>query len=260
MKILCIGDVVSSVGRNMLFEYIEDLKYQKNIDLCIANGENSSHGRGMTKSTYTDMCRAGVDGFTLGNHTWGAKEIIGLLNNEENVIRPINFHSSCPGEGSMILTAKNGARVGIINAMGRVYTDIPVDSPFDAVLKKADALKPRVDTIIVDFHAEATSEKMAMGYFLDGKIGAVFGTHTHIQTADEQILPNGTGYITDLGMTGPSHSVLGMDVDIIVKRFSTGMPQRFEIANGDGQLNGCIFEIDENSGLCVGVERIFIRK
>lgn len=260
MKILCIGDVVSAVGRDMLFKYVEDLKYQKNIDLCIANGENSAHGRGMTKSTYNDMCRAGVDGFTLGNHTWGSKEIIYLLENEENVIRPINFHSSCPGAGSMILTAKNGCRIGIINAMGRVYADTPSDSPFDAVMKKVNNLKQKTDTIIVDFHAEATSEKEAMGYFLDGKVGAVFGTHTHVQTADEQILPNGTGYITDLGMTGASYSVLGMDVGIIVKRFSTGMPQKFEIASGKGQLNGCIFEIDDKSGLCIGTERVFIKE
>lgn len=260
MRILCIGDVVSKVGRNMLYEYIEDLKYQKNIDICIANGENSSHGRGVTRSTYTDMCRAGVDGITLGNHTWGTKEVISILENEENIIRPINFHSSCPGVGSMILTAKSGYRLGVVNALGRVYTDIPVDSPFDAIIKKVEELKEKTDAIIVDFHAEATSEKKALGFFLDGKVGAVFGTHTHIQTADEMILPKGTGYITDLGMTGPIHSVLGMDVDIIVKRFALGMPQKFEIAEGAGQLNGCIFELDDKSGLCTCVERIFIKE
>lgn len=258
MRILCIGDVVSAVGRDMLFKYVEDLKYQKNIDLCIANGENATHGRGLARAAYNDMCRAGVDGFTLGNHTWGSKEVIKILENEENTIRPINFHSSCPGAGAMILTAKNGARVGIINAIGRVYMDLPSDSPFDAIEKKAEELKHKTDAIVVDFHAEATSEKQAMGFFLDGKVSAVFGTHTHIQTADERILPNGTGYITDLGMTGAVESVLGMDKDIIIKRFSQGMPQKFELAEGRGQLNGCIFEIDDN-GKCIDIERLFIK-
>ena len=260
MRILCVGDVVSAVGRDMLFKHIEDIKYRENIDLCIANGENSSHGRGMTRSAYNEMKQAGVDGFTLGNHTWGAKEVIHILNNEENVIRPINFHSSCPGSGSMILTTRNGKRVGIINAIGRVGIDMPVDSPFDAASKKIEELKAKTDTIIIDFHAEATSEKVAFGYFVDGKVGAVFGTHTHIQTADEQILPKGTGYITDLGMTGAIYSVLGMNVDVIVKRFATGMTQKFEIAQGKGQLNACIFDIDDNNGLCIGVKRILLKE
>lgn len=259
MKILCIGDVVSAAGRDMLFQHVEDLKYQKKIDLCIANGENASHGHGLSRSAYNEMCRAGVDGFTLGNHTWNTKEVIGILNNEENVIRPINFHDSCPGSGSMVLTAKNGARIGIINAIGRIFMEPPTDSPFEAVQKKVEALREKTDAILVDFHAEATSEKQAMGYFLDGTVGAVFGTHTHIQTADERILPKGTGYITDLGMTGPAESVLGMDCKIVVNRFVTGMPQKFEIAPGKGQLNGCIFELDDSTGLCIGVERIFIR-
>lgn len=259
MKILCIGDVVSAAGRDMLFEHIEDLKYKKNIDLCIANGENASHGHGMARSAYTDMCRAGVDGFTLGNHTWNSKEVISILENEENAVRPINFHHSCPGSGAMILTAPGGARIGIINAIGRVYMNPPMDSPFEITAEKAEQLRKKTDAVIVDFHAEATSEKQAMGYYLDGLAGAVFGTHTHVQTADERILPKGTGYITDLGMTGPAESVLGMNYDIVVKRFVTGMPQKFEIAPGAAQLNGCIFELSEKTGLCTGIERVFIR-
>ncbi len=260
MKILCIGDVVSAAGRDMLFRHVEDLKYKKKIDLCIANGENASHGHGMARAAYNDMCRAGVDGFTLGNHTWNTKEVIPILENEENVVRPINFHGSCPGSGAMIMTAPSGARIGVINAIGRIYMDPPTDSPFEAVAEKVRELKSKTDAVIVDFHAEATSEKQSMGYFLDGTVGAVFGTHTHVQTADERILPKGTGYITDLGMTGPAESVLGMDYNIVVKRFLTGMPQKFEIAAGPAQLNGCIFELSDKTGLCTGIERIFIRR
>ena len=260
MKILCIGDVVSAVGRNMLFEHIEDLKYKKNIDLCIVNGENATHGHGLAKAAYTELCRAGADGITLGNHTWDSKEVISILENEENVIRPINYNKNCPGSGSMVLTARSGARVGVINAIGRVGIDPPTDSPFDAVMNKAVELRKKTDTVIVDFHAEATSEKRAMGFYLDGIAGAVFGTHTHIQTSDNCILPKGTGYITDLGMTGAEDSILGMDKEIIVKRFVGGMPQKFELANGKGQFNACIFEIDDNTGLCVGTERLFIRE
>lgn len=258
MKIMCIGDVVSSIGRDMLFKYVDDLKYQKNIDLCIANGENASHGHGMSRSSYIDMCRAGVDGFTMGNHVWDSKEIIDLLKNEENIIRPINLHHDCPGEGSMILVSKTGIKVGIINAMGRVYMNPPVDSPFDIIKEKVEYLKTKTNIIIIDFHAEATSEKRAMGFFLDGKVSAVFGTHTHTQTSDETILPNGTGYITDLGMTGASISILGMDPEIIVKRFVTGMPQKFELAKSRGQFNACIFDINDENGKCVNVERVFI--
>ncbi|HIT85512.1 MAG TPA: TIGR00282 family metallophosphoesterase [Candidatus Ornithomonoglobus intestinigallinarum] len=259
MRIFCIGDVVSAAGRDMLFKHIEDLKYKKNIDLCIANGENASHGHGMARASYLEMCRAGVDGFTMGNHTWNTKEIIPILENEENVIRPINFHPSCPGSGAMILTSKSGARIGVINTAGRVFMDQCHVSPFEITAEKAAELKKKTDAVIVDFHAEATSEKQAMGYFLDGLAGAVFGTHTHVQTADERILPKGTGYITDLGMTGPAESVLGMNYEVIVNRFVTGMPQKFEIAAGTAQLNGCIFELDDKTGLCTGIERVFIR-
>lgn len=258
MKILAIGDVVSRIGRDMLFRYVDELKYQKGIDLVVANGENSNHGRGMTRSTYNEMTRAGVDCFTLGNHTWGAKEIEHLLEAESNVIRPLNYSGKVPGRGSMLIRTRSGARVGIINLIGRVYMD-PADSPFDAAEREIKRIKEQTNIILVDFHAEATSEKEAMGYFLDGKASAVFGTHTHVQTADEQILPHGTGYITDLGMTGACHSVLGMDKRVILDRFVNGMPGRFELAAGKGQLCGCIFEIDDD-GSCIGIERIYLRE
>lgn len=259
MKILCIGDIVSRIGRDMLFKYVEDLKYKKNIDIIIANGENATHGRGMAKDAYNELIRAGVDVITMGNHTWDAKEVIDIMRNEGNVIRPANFNKDCPGEGSIIFTAKNGKKIGVINLIGRTYLE-PSDSPFDAAMNEINRISKTTNIIFVDFHAEATSEKLAMGFFLDGKVSAVFGTHTHVQTADDMILPNGTGYISDLGMTGPQISILGREQSGIVKRFLTGMPQKFEIASGKGQFCGCIFDIDEETGKCTDIERLFIRE
>ena len=256
MKVLCIGDVVSRIGRDMLFKYVEDLRYSCNIDLVIANGENSNHGRGMTRSCYSEMTRAGVDFITLGNHTWGAKEIIDILKNEHNVIRPLNFPGKTPGRGSAVITLSSGVKVGIINLIGQTNM-APCNSPFEAADREVERLRKTASVILVDFHAEVTSEKVAMGYFLDGRVSAVFGTHTHIQTSDSKILNEGTGYITDLGMTGPADSILGMKKEIIPKRFLTGMPQKFEIADGRGQFNGCIFTIDETTGSCTDVERLF---
>ena len=259
MKILCIGDIVSRIGREMLFKYVDDLKYHKGIDFVIANGENSNHGRGMTKSCYNEMKRAGVDAFTMGNHVWGAKDIISIMEKEGDVVRPANLPEGTPGSGVIILTAKNGVKVGIINLMGQVDM-MPCDNPFAAAEEEIQHVSEITPVIIVDFHAEATSEKMAMGYFLDGKVSAVFGTHTHIQTADAKILSHGTGYITDIGMTGPADSILGMNKKIIMKRFRTGMPQKFELAEGKGQFCGCIFTIDESTGKCIDVDRIWFEE
>lgn len=259
MKILCVGDVVSSVGREMLFRYIDEMKYQKGIDVCIANGENATHGRGMSRSAYNELMRAGVDFVTMGNHTWDCKEVVDIMRREDNVIRPANYNSACPGEGSAVFTAKNGVKIGIINLIGKTYLEYQQDSPFDRAEEEIARLREKTNIIIVDFHAEATSEKLAMGFFLDGKVSAVFGTHTHVQTADEMILPSGTGYITDLGMTGVTLSILGRSITPIIERFRTGMPQKFEIASGAGQLCGCIFDIDEDSGKCTDIERVFIK-
>ena len=259
MKVLCVGDVVSRVGRDMLFRYVEELKYQKNIDFVIVNGENSNHGRGMTRSCYNEMKRAGADVFTMGNHVWGAKEVISVMEQEGDVIRPLNMQGNQPGCGSVIMTARNGKKIGIINLIGQVNM-LPCNSPFDAVEKEIEKIREITPIIFVDFHAEVTSEKMAMGYFLDGKVSAVFGTHTHIQTADAKILDGGTGYITDLGMTGRKDSVLGMNKTIIINRFIHTMPQKFEIATGKGQFCGCIFTVDDDSGKCTDVERIYIEE
>lgn len=253
MKILCIGDIVGRVGRDMVFSYLD--KHMYDYDLVIANGENAAHGKGITKNVYDELKRAGIDGFTLGNHTWGCPDVKKVLEYNEDIIRPANFDEGCPGVGSMILKARNGVLVGVINIIGRVYMQ-PADSPFTIVKKEIEKLKKKTNIILVDFHAEATSEKISMGYYLDGEVSAVFGTHTHVQTADEKILQKGTGYITDLGMTGPIHSVLGMDKSLIVNKFLNNMPVKFEVATGEGEFSGCVFEIDEETGKTVGIERI----
>lgn len=260
MKILCIGDIVSRVGREMLFRYVDDLKYQKNIDVVIANGENATHGRGLARNAYNELMRSGIDVVTMGNHTWDCREEISIImRKEQNVIRPANYADSCPGKGSLIFTAKNGVKIGVINLIGRTFLE-PHDSPFDAALREIEHLKHHTNIILVDFHAEATSEKLAMAFYLDGKVSAVFGTHTHVQTADETIFPNGTGYISDLGMTGPQLSILGREPSGIIQRFLDGMPQKFEIAYGKGQFCGCIFDIDEENGKCTNIERLFLRE
>lgn len=258
MKILAIGDIVSRVGRDAAMYYLE--RHKTEYDLIIANGENSAHGNGLSRPIYQELSGYGIDGFTMGNHTWGCPDVVNLMRYNSNIIRPANFSKDCPGRGSMVLKTKNGASVGIINLIGRVYMPMNYDSPFSAAERELKFLKDKCDIVIVDFHAEATSEKMAMGYFLDGKVSAVFGTHTHIQTADDTVLPCGTAYITDLGMTGPVHSVLGMDKKIIVNRFLNGMPSKFEIATGEGQFCGCEFEIDENTKKAVNTKRIFQKK
>ena len=259
MKVLCVGDVVSRVGRDMLFKYVDELKYLKDIDFVIVNGENSSHGRGMTRSTYSEMKRAGADMFTMGNHVWGAKEVVPIMEKEGDVIRPLNMQGEQPGKGSVIMTAKNGTKIGIINLIGQVNMS-PANSPFDAVVEEIKKLREITPVIFVDFHAEVTSEKMAMGYFLDGKVSAVFGTHTHIQTADAKILDGGTGYITDLGMTGPKDSVLGVNKTVIINRFVSGTQHKFEIATGKGQFCGCIFTVNDTDGKCTDIERLYIEE
>lgn len=257
MKILCIGDIMGHVGREITARLLDEIKRKYSIDLVIANGENAAHGIGITKNVYEELINSGINAITLGNHTWGCKDVIPLLLHKNNIIRPANYDGDCPGKGSMIVNAGD-KKVGIVNIIGRTYMN-PCACPFESAKMEIARLKKLTPIIMVDFHAEATSEKTAMGWYLDGKASAVFGTHTHIQTADEVILPKGTGYITDLGMTGPQYSVLGMDRHIVIDKFIKSMPQKFMLAEGKGQLCGAVFEIDDESGKCIGVERIFIR-
>lgn len=254
MNILIIGDIFGSCGLDYTTLVLREIKADNAIDLCIANAENVSGGNGITQSDYLELLDAGVDGFTMGNHTFGKKDIVHLLRNENNVVRPANYPEGTPGSGSMILCAA-GKKVGIINLMGRVNL-LNIDCPFRAADREIARLKGKCDIILVDFHAEATSEKIALGYYLDGRATCVFGTHTHVQTADETILPRGTGYITDIGMTGAIQSVIGVSKEVIIERFLTAMPQKFDHANGKAKLCGIIVTTDDATNRCTGVRRI----
>lgn len=254
VKIFCIGDIVSVPGREIIKNRLGEIIREYGIDLTIANGENLSHGRGINRSSYEEMTDCGIDGFTMGNHTWDHKDVQPLLMYKNNIIRPANFPKNTPGSGSMLLTAKGGEKVGVINLSGRVYMNA-CDCPFEAADREIEKLKKVTDIIIVDVHGEATSEKIALGWHLDGRVSAVFGTHTHVQTADETILPQGTAYITDLGMTGAVYSVLGMERKPVIEKFITGMPCKLNPADGKAALSGCIFEIGAE-GRATGIERI----
>ncbi len=254
MNILIIGDIFGSCGLDYTSLVLRGIKDDCDIDLCIANAENVSGGNGMTQADYMELLDSGVDGFTMGNHTFGKKDIVRIMESERNVIRPSNYPEGTPGRGSMIIGAK-GKKVGIINLMGRVNL-INIDCPFRAADREIERIKNKCDIILVDFHAEATSEKIAMGYYLDGRATCVFGTHTHVQTADETVLPRGTGYITDIGMTGAVHSVIGVSKEVIIERFLTSMPQKFDHAGGKAKLCGIIVTTDDETNRCTGIKRI----
>jgi metallophosphoesterase (TIGR00282 family) len=245
MNILCIGDIVGKPGRNFINTMLPKLIKEYSVDFVIANGENCAHGVGITRSTYEELVYAGVDVITLGNHTWAKKEVIEFIEEKTNLIRPANFPTNNPGRGYTIVE-KSGKRIAVINLVGRVYMD-SFDCPFRKVDEILEKLQDKADIIIVDFHAEATSEKLALGWYLDGKVTAVFGTHTHVQTSDERLLPQGTGYITDVGMTGPYDSILGVDKDIIIKKFVTLMPGKFEVAEDRAVFGALLLELEGNS-------------
>lgn len=253
MNILFIGDIVGRPGRNYLKQSLSDIINENKIDFVIANGENTAGGTGITRSTYDELLDMGIDVVTLGNHTWAKKEIFDFIYEAERMIRPANYPEGTPGNGYIVIE-KNGIKFGIVNLCGRVFMEC-VECPFktaDSILSK---IKDRADVIIVDFHAEATSEKQAMGWYLDGRVTAVLGTHTHVQTSDERVLPQGTAYITDVGMTGPLNSILGVDKDIIIKKFLTSLPARFEVAEGEAVLGAVMVQLDE-SHKAIGIKRV----
>jgi len=255
VKILCIGDVVGKPGRQALSLFLRKIQEAHDIALTIANGENAAGGFGITPDTAADLLRLGVDVITSGNHIWDKKDVLGYIPKESRLLRPLNYPPGAPGFGSIVVTARNGAKVAVLNASGRVFMH-DFDCPFRTTLAEIEALAGETRVRIVDFHAEATSEKIAFGRFLDGRVSAVVGTHTHVQTADERLLPGGTAYISDLGMTGPSDSVIGVETDIVVRKFLTGLPERFETAKHHPQLQGVVVAIDPGSGRAVGIERI----
>lgn len=258
MRILFIGDVVGRPGRKALKDNLKGLKVEFHPELVIANGENAAGGNGITKDTAKDLINCGVDIITMGNHVWDKKDVLKFISNSEHIIRPANYPPGTPGQGYKILKIDNDLEVAVINLSGRVFMDA-LDCPFrkaDDLLMQIKEMHDRIRVIFIDFHAEATSEKKAMGYYLDGRVSAVCGTHTHVQTADECILPGGTAYITDVGMTGPSNSVIGVDIDIILRKFTTQIPERFEVAKGFYQLNAVIIDIDEVTGKATNINRI----
>ena len=254
MNILAIGDVVGETGLKKLREEIQQIKEEYKIDFIIINGENSADGMGITLNAFKELQALGADVVTMGNHTWAKRDIFGFIN-DDKIIRPANYNEGVVGKGYNIYECK-GKIIGVINILGRTDINILTENPFLIVDKIINSLKEETDIIIVDFHAEATAEKIAMGYFLDGKVTAVFGTHTHVQTSDETILEKGTAYITDIGMTGPKKSIIGMDVEASLKRFVTGYPERYKVATGESILNGVVFEINEDQCKVEKITRI----
>ena len=255
MNILFVGDIVGKPGRELVRRGLRALVEEHEVDLVIANAENSANGFGITKEIGDTLLEWGVDVMTSGNHIWDKKEAIEYIASEPRLLRPANYPAGVPGRGSYVAQTGDGRAVGVINVMGRVFM-LSIDDPFAVVQREIEAIRHRTRVIIVDFHAEATSEKIAMGWHLDGKVTAVFGTHTHVQTADERILPGGTAYLTDAGMTGPHDGIIGMEREPSLGRFLNAMPSRFEPATGNPRLNGVVVQADDRTGRASAVTRI----
>jgi len=255
LRLLFLGDIVGKPGRELIRRGLSSLIEHYEVDLVVANAENAAAGRGITREIGDHLLGWGVDVMTSGNHIWSQREAIDYIGAEARLLRPANFPAGVPGNGSYLARTGTGRPVGVINVMGRVFMQ-ELDNPFTRVLQEVEAMRARTRVILVDFHAEATSEKVAMGWHLDGKVTAVIGTHTHVQTADEQILPGGTAYLTDAGMTGPHDGVIGVEKGPILDRFQRGMPVRMETASGNPRLNGILIAADEETGKAVSVRRI----
>lgn len=258
MKLLFIGDVVGRPGREAVKSLLPVLRERHGLDFVIANGENSAGGNGTTPQTARELFAAGVDVITSGDHLWDQKEVMDLLAGEPRFVRPINYPPGTPGQGSGVFavhTAQAELRIGVVNAQGRTFMPA-LENPFLVVPPEIERLRQQTKIIFVDFHAEATSEKIALARLLDGQVSAVVGTHTHVQTADEQIFPGGTAYLSDAGFTGPQESVLGREIAPVIKRFVTNMPQRFEVASGRIMLHGAVVEIEEGGGRATSIWRV----
>jgi hypothetical protein len=255
IRILFLGDIVGEPGRKAVIEQLPLLKQSEALDFIIVNGENSAGGKGITSKIAIDLLRAGAAVITTGDHVWDQQEIVDYFPTEPRLLRPINYPAGTPGAGSVVLETAKG-RIGVIQAQGRSFIQPPLENPYLAVEKEVERLRAEgVVTLVLDYHAETTSEKIAMGRMLDGKVSLVVGTHTHVQTADERIFPGGTGYLTDAGMCGPDESVLGRTVESVVWRFKSGMPTRFPIAKGPVRLCGVIVEVDAENGKCLAIKR-----
>lgn len=255
MKILFIGDIVGKSGRHAISGLLRNIRKRHEIDLVIANAENASGGFGITPKVVGELLDNDIDLLTSGNHIWDKKEIIEWFDEERHLLRPANYPLENPGNGSVVVKTPVGEKVGVLNVQGRVFMN-SLDCPFKIAIEEVKKLKEETKVIVIDIHAEATSEKMAMGWFFNGKVSAVVGTHTHVQTADEKILPEGTAYITDVGMTGAMDSVIGMKKEILIERFLTQRPKRFVVAKRNIQLNGVIIDIDSQTGKSTGIKRL----
>ena len=256
MKILAIGDLIGEIGLKKAREVVEKIKKEEVIDFIIVNGENVAEGMGITKKNFDGILSMGANVVTMGNHTWAKKEIFTFINHEK-LIRPANYPEGVPGKGYVICKCKN-KEIAVVNLIGRTEMGILTENPFIIGKELVEKLKEEVDIVIVDFHAEASAEKIAMGNYLDGLATIVYGTHTHVQTADDRILPEGTAYITDIGMTGPKNSVIGMDISASLKRFVTTLPERYKLATGECMFNGCIFEIDDEDCRVEKIRRLYL--
>jgi metallophosphoesterase (TIGR00282 family) len=255
VRILFIGDIVGRPGRDLVRQGLQAIVDHHRIDVVIANAENSAAGFGITREIGEQLLDWGVDVMTSGNHIWDKKEALDYIGIEPRLLRPANYPAGAPGRGSYLVRTRDNVSVGVVNIMGRVFM-LNIDDPFAVVLKEIEALKQRARIIFVDFHAEATSEKIAMGWHLDGKVTAVVGTHTHVQTADERVLPRGTAYLTDVGMTGPHDSVIGVEIDAALGRFLTALPAKFDTATGNPRLNAVVVDADEQTGRANSIERL----
>lgn len=255
MRILFIGDIVGRPGRDAVVKMVPGLKKHERLDFVIANAENAAGGSGITPQVAGELFSCGIDVLTSGDHIWKKRDIFELIKEEKRILRPLNFPTGAPGSGKEVFNTPSGAKVGVINVQGRVFMEA-LECPFRTVAEAVNELQGETKIIIVDIHAEATSEKIALGWYLDGRVSAVLGTHTHVQTADEKILPQGTAYITDAGMTGPFDSVIGRRVEDVLERFTSCVPVRFEVARDNIQLHGVIVEINEDNGRAASITRL----
>ena len=255
LKLLFLGDVVGEPGRKAVIDLVPTFKSERGVDFVVINGENSANGRGITPKITIDLLRAGAAVITSGDHIWDQKEIVHFMPTEPRLLRPINYPSGTPGQGSIVLETPKG-KVGVINVQTRTFMNPPLDNPFLVIEQEVERMRAETAVIFVDVHGETTSERIAMGRFLDGRVSAVVGTHTHTQTADEQIFPGGTAFLCDAGMCGPSESILGREIAPIIDRFLTSRPVAFPVARGPVKIHGAIIEIDETTGRALKIERV----
>ena len=255
MKILFVGDIVGRPGRSCLARWLPRLRAEYALDFVAVNGENAAGGLGATPEVLAELTAMGVHAITLGNHTWRKRDVAKAMDDMPHLVRPANYPPGVPGQGSTFFARPDGRKVGVVNLVGRVFLDA-FDCPFRKAVEEIESLRPFTPIILVDFHAEATSEKVALGWHLDGRCSAVLGSHTHVQTADDRVLPNGTAYITDMGMTGPMNSVIGVDTDRAIRKFLTGMPSQFQVAKGPAMVCGVVLEIEDDTGRALSIERV----